>query len=113
MAAVVTQSAVRGDTINTGRRTAVITAAETNQLSTLPAKVGQLIVWGDTAGTSCILDIYDDDSANSNKKFRWVTATGLGVFALQLPLGTGFRVVTSGTLPVNGGFTLVGDWLDE
>lgn len=93
--------------IDAGRYTSVITAAETDQLKTERGKVGSLMVWGDDAGTTCVVNLYDDAASNTRQVFRWVTADGKGVFAVQLPMAHGIRVVVSGTLPTNGGITLV------
>ena len=81
----------------------MITANGTNQLRVGKAKIGQVIVWG--AGTAWVLDVYDNASANSSPVWQWVTANGAGIFALQLPVRDGLRVVTSGTTP--GSITIV------
>lgn len=85
----------------------VITAAEANQLKAAPGLVDAVIVHGDTAGTTCLVDVYDHASTATNRVFRWATAQGLGVFRIECPMGTGIRVVTAGTLPANGGVTII------
>lgn len=91
-----------GDQVYTGINNSVITAAETNQLKASAGKVGQVIVWD--VGTTATLDLYDHATANSNKVWGWVSANGVGVFALQIPMGLGIRIVTGGTA---GGWTVV------
>lgn len=91
-----------GTEIQTGQLASNITAAETNQLTTKPGKVGQVIVYD--VGTTATIDLYDHASSNSNKMWGWVSANGVGVFALQLPIQAGIRVVTGGTF---GGCTVV------
>lgn len=100
-------AAKKGQSIRTGDRVAVITAAETNQLLTGLGKVGQVSVWGDDAGTSCVVTVYDHASGTTNPIWRWATAQGLGTFALQAPVENGIRVVVGGTVPTNGGVTVV------
>lgn len=106
-------ASARGTTISVDSHSFVITAAETNQIYTPPTgrsggKVGSVVVWGTDAGTTCVLDLYDATS-NTNQKWKWVTADGKGVFAIQMPMQNGIRVVTSGTLPASGGFTVMWD----
>ena len=107
MAAQTSTGGVAGTTINTGHNSSTITAAETNQLKTGPGKVGQVVVWGDDAGTTCVLTLYDAISGTTQPKWRWVTADGKGTFGIQMPLQLGIRVITSGTIPTNGGLTVV------
>ena len=91
------QSNPVGSQVNTGTHTSVITLNETNQLKAMAGKIGQVVVWN--AGTTWQLDVYDHASANTNPVWSWVSADGKGVFALQMPLQAGLRVVTSGTTP--------------
>ena len=95
MAASTRETGAIGTEIHTGDMVSVITLSETNQLKTGKAKVGQIIVWG--VGTGWTLNVYDHASADNNQVWQWVTADGKGVFALQLPLQLGLRIVTSGT----------------
>lgn len=107
MAANVTSASARGTLVALGGRRADITAAETNQLATGAGRVGVVYVWGDTAGTSAILTLYDATSGTTLPFFRWATAQGLGVFTIQAPFSIGLRAISSGTLPTNGGMTIV------
>lgn len=102
MAANTRQGVPFGTEIQTGIKASNITAAETNQLTTGPGKIGQVIVYD--VGTTATIDIYDHASSNTNKMWGWVSANGVGVFALQLPIQAGIRVVTGGTF---GGATIV------
>lgn len=102
MASANTQGGTIGTEIFVGSRKAVITAAETNQLKDRTGKVASIIVWD--VGTTATLDLYDNASASSNKVWGWVSANGVGVFALQMPMQRGIRVVTGGT---PGGWTVV------
>lgn len=106
-ATIVTADYRRGQQIDAGTSYAVITAAETNDIKTGGGKVASVEIWGDDAGTTCTVDVYDNSGASSGKVWRWATATGLGVYAVQIPLNTGLRVVTGGTMPTNGGVTVV------
>lgn len=107
MAAVTTQAAARGTVVSVGSYASVITTAETNQLRTGAGKVSHAVVWGDDAGTSAVLTIYDATGGSATPKFRWVTADGKGTFALQIPMSSGIRVISEGTFPTNGGITVV------
>ena len=79
----------------TGTYTSVITASETNQLKASAGKVGHIAVWD--VGTSWVIDVYDDPDSNDLAVWQWVSADGKGIFALQMPMQTGIRIVTSGT----------------
>ena len=94
MAASTKGGGVFGTEIHSGQKRSVITAAETNQLKTRPGKVGQVIIWD--VGTTATLDIYDDPDSNDSPVWGWVSADGKGVFAIQIPMGAGIRVVTGG-----------------
>lgn len=83
--------------MRTGADRTIITANATTQIKGSAGKVGQIIVWD--AGTGWQIDVYDHASANSNQVWSWVTADGKGVYALQVPMDNGIRVVTSGTTP--------------
>lgn len=107
MAASVRAAAPRGMPVSAGSVIGVITAAETNQLATGAGRVGVVTIWGDDAGTSCVLTLYDATSGTTLPFFRWVTADGKGVFAIQCPFYIGLRAISSGTLPTNGGITIV------
>ena len=107
MAASFSQGGVTGQQIHVGDSKAVITAAESNVIKASRGKVAAVIVWGDTAGTSCTVTVYDDPATTNNSCFRWATAQGLGTFALQMPMANGIYVVVGGTLPTNGGVTIV------
>lgn len=102
MAASTRRGGAGGSEIRTGQANSVITAAETNQLKDSAGKVGQIIVWD--VGVTATLDLYDHASGNNNKVWGWVSADGKGVFALQIPMGLGIRVVTGGTA---GGWTII------
>ena len=93
-----------GTRISVDSHAAVITANETNQLSTKSGKLGQVIVWG--AGSGNTLNVYDNaGGATSNQVWQWVTATGIGTFVLQMPIQNGIYVVTTGGSA--GSFTIV------
>ena len=79
----------------TGKWASVITASETNQLKAKAGKIGHIAVWD--AGTAWVIDVYDDPDSNDSAVWQWVTADGKGIFALQMPMQTGIRIVTSGT----------------
>lgn len=96
-----------GPEINTGHFASVITAAETNQLKSTVGKVGHVVVWGDDAGTSAKLILYDAISGTTRPVWQWITAEGKGTFPIQMPIGLGIRIITSGTPPTNGGWTVV------
>lgn len=108
MASANSQGGVVGTEMHVGSRKAIITAAESNTLKARAGKVASIVIWGDTAGTSCTVRLYDTAAADtSNLCFGWATAQGLGVYALQMPMMNGIRVITSGTLPTNGGVTVI------
>lgn len=95
-----------GVAIYTGRNRSIISDKASYQLKTGMGKVGQLII-GDV-GTTWTIDIYDDTATTAAKKiFGWVTAAGVGPFALQCPMKAGIRVVSGGTTA--GVATLVWD----
>lgn len=96
MAARTVGAAARGE-ISVGQKSSLITTNETNQLKVTPGKIGSVVV--SNVGTTATIDIYDDlDSNDATKKvWEWVSADGKGVFALQMPMGEGIRVVTGGT----------------
>src|SRR5580765_6841391 len=86
-----------------GQKRAVITASETNQLKTTPGEIAAIKVWG--AGTTWVIDVYDDPGANAHPVWQWLTARGNGEFPVELPMSTGIRIVTSGGTP--GSVTVV------
>lgn len=109
-ATIVTADYRSGQLIYAGTSYAVITAAETNDIKSGSGKVAAVAIWGDDSGTTCTVDVYDNYGASSGKVWRWDsanTATPPGVYALQMPMGTGIRVVVGGTLPTNGGVTVI------
>lgn len=102
MAAYTSQGGVRGIQTNDGGTRSTITAAETNQLKTGSGTLGRVHVWN--VGTIMTIDIYDHGSSTTNKIFEWVSADGKINHELNLPFGTGLRVVVGGT---PGGVNLV------
>src|SRR5215831_14361490 len=78
-----------------GTQTAIITAAETNQLVTGAGRLRRVIVAN--VGTTMTLDIYDDPAANNNKIYEWVSADGKKNDNVDIPFQAGLRVVTGGT----------------
>lgn len=102
-----TQGSNAGTIVSTGAHASVVTAAETNQLKSGKGKVGHVTVWGDDAGTTVVCTLYDAISGTTLPFWRWITADGKGVFAVQTPFDLGLRVITSGTMPTNGGITVV------
>jgi hypothetical protein len=107
MAAATKGGGVAGPEINTGHFASVITAAETNQLKSAVGKVGHVVVWGADAGTTATLALYDALSGTTRQVWSWKTADGLGTFPIQMPMGIGIRVITAGTPPGSGGWTIV------
>lgn len=103
----VSPTAKKGTSVRTGDRAAIITAAETNQIFTGIGKLAQVVVWGADAGTTCTIIAYDHASGTTNPIWGWATAQGLGTFAVQTPVVNGIRLVVGGTLPTNGGVTVV------
>jgi hypothetical protein len=112
MAAARMSAAHRGIMVAVGGRRAVILLAETNQLASGSGRVGIVTMWGDTAGTGCTIILYDATSGTTLPFWSWATAQGLGVFPIQAPFGIGLRVITAGTMPVNGGATIVWEGAD-
>lgn len=92
--------------VGTGNSRSVVTDKATYVLKTGESKLAQVIVWD--AGTTWTLDFYDEVSGAGSKVWGWVSATGLGVYALQIPCHTGITVVSGGTTA--GGATIV--WSD-
>jgi len=72
-----------------------ISAAETNQLLTGRGIVKRLIV--SAVGTGATLDLYDHANANTNLIHSWVSADGKASLDLEMPVGSGIRVVSGGT----------------
>jgi hypothetical protein len=97
MAADTKQVNTRGTSIHTGDKVSLITLSETNQLKPSSGKIGQVII--SEVGTTWVIDIYDDAAANNRLLWKWLSADGNGVHALQLPMANGIRVVTSGGAP--------------
>lgn len=102
MAASTSQGGVRGTQVHHGHTSSVITAAETNQIKTGSGTLGRVVVWD--VGTTATLDIYDATSGTTRKVFGWLSADGKINHELNIPLGTGLRVITGGTF---GGVTIV------
>jgi hypothetical protein len=98
-------SSTQGMPVFTGRYRSIVTDKATYVLRSGPAKLAQVIVWD--AGTTWTLDFYDETSGSGSKVWAWVSATGLGVYALQIPCATGLTVVSGGTTA--GGCTIVWD----
>ena len=90
----------------TGNCRSIVTDKATYTLKSGEAKLAQVIIWD--AGTTWTLDFYDEVAGSGSKVWGWVSATGLGVFALQIPCHTGLTVVSGGTTA--GGATIV--WSD-
>lgn len=97
-------NSVQGEAVYTGKYRSVVTDKATYILRSGPAKLAQVIVWG--AGTSWTLDFYDDVT-NAHPVWSWVTATGLGIYALQIPCNKGLTVISGGTTA--GSCTIVWD----
>lgn len=95
MAAYTSQGGVRGTQTNNGATRSTITAAETNQLKTGSGTLGRVQVTN--VGTSMTVDIYDHGSTTTNKIFEYVSADGKINHELNLPFGTGLRVIVGGT----------------
>lgn len=81
--------------VATGNGRSIITDKATYTLKTGECKLAQVIVWG--AGTTWTLDFYDEVAGSGSQVWGWVTATGLGIYALQIPCHTGLTVVSGGT----------------
>lgn len=80
---------------NRAGKTAILAAAETNQLVTGTTVLKRVIV--NNVGTTMTLDIYDHASTTTNKVFEWVSADGKMVRDLDLPINLGLRTVVGGT----------------
>ena len=76
-------------------KTAILAAAESNQLVTGPCVLKRIIV--NNVGTTMTLDVYDDPTTTNNKVFEWVSADGKMVRDLDLPIQKGLRTVVGGT----------------
>ena len=98
MAATTSQGGVRGTQIHQGATRSTISAAETNQLKSGSGTLGRVQV--SNVGTTATLDIYDATSGTTNKFFEWVSADGKINHELNLPFGTGLRVITGGTVGI-------------
>jgi hypothetical protein len=96
MAAVdIAQASGYGQEGFSGQKRAVITASETNQLKTSPGRINRIYVWG--AGRPGSWTCTTTPGANAHPVWQWLTARGNGEFAVEIPMSTGIRVVTSGT----------------
>lgn len=93
--------------VGTGNVRSIVTDKATYVLKTGECKLAQVIVWG--AGTTWTLDFYDEVAGSGSQIWGWVSATGLGVYALQIPCHTGLTVVSGGTTA--GSATIV--WSDS
>lgn len=80
---------------NRAGKTAILAAAETNQLVTGTGILHRVIV--NNVGTTATLDIYDATSGTSNKIFEWVSADGKVRADLDLPFQNGLRAISGGT----------------
>jgi hypothetical protein len=89
-----TASGVQGEAVFTGRYRSIVTDKATYVLRTGAAKLAQVIIWD--AGSTWTLDFYDDVT-NAHQVWGWVSATGLGVYALQIPCNKGLTVISGGT----------------
>lgn len=87
-------NAIQGEVVFTGRYRSVITDKATYTLRATAAKLAQVIVWG--AGTTWTLDFYDSTGGTTKPVWGWVSATGLGIYALQIPCGNGITIVSGG-----------------
>lgn len=95
MPATTRTASAPGTEVGIGDHNSIITASETNQLRTGSGKLAGIVVVD--PGTTWVVDIYDDPSANNNQVYKFVSATGLAAVQLQIPMQQGIRVVTSGT----------------
>jgi hypothetical protein len=92
----------KGVEVSDGNHRSIITDAATYTLRTGQCKLARVIVWA--VGTTWTLDFYDEIAGSGSKVFGWLTATGLGIYELQIPCKTGLTVVSGGTA---GGATVV------
>lgn len=95
MPATTRTASAPGTEVGIGDHNSIITAAETNQLRTGSGKLAGIVVVD--PGTTFVVDIYDDPSANNNQVYKYLTADGKISLQLQIPMQQGIRVVTSGT----------------
>lgn len=95
MAATVRQGGGQGTPSFQGTSTAIITAAETNQLVVGTGRLRRVHMAN--VGTTATLDVYDDASANNNKIYEWVSADGKRSDNVDIPFQAGLRVVSGGT----------------
>lgn len=93
MAASTRKGPRRGVEMYVAENASVISTNETNQLKAVAGKVSHVLVW--SAGSGATVKLYDSASADENQAWEWNTADGVGVYALQLPIQNGIRVVTS------------------
>lgn len=80
---------------NRAGKTAILAAAETNQLVTGTGILRRIIV--NNVGTTMTLDVYDHASTTTNKIFEWVSADGKFVREIDIPFQNGLRTVVGGT----------------
>lgn len=76
-------------------KTAILAAAEANQLVTGTGVLRRIVI--NNVGTTLTLDVYDHGSTTTNKIFEWVSADGKMVRELDIPFQLGLRTVVGGT----------------
>lgn len=76
-------------------RTAILAAAETNQLITGSGILRRIVV--NNVGSTMTLDVYDHASTTTNKILEWVSADGKVRAQLDIPFANGLRTVVGGT----------------
>ena len=86
-----------GTEVSSGKVVSVITANETNQLKTGKGRL--VAIAGFAPGGNWVADVYDATAGTTQPIWQWVTADGKGQMRLDIPFGTGLRVITSGTTP--------------
>src|SRR5437867_9000869 len=78
-----------------GENLSLISSAETNQLKATGGRVAKLITFA-TGTPAATIDVYDHASSNTNKVFsRVISAAGVTIDDLSLPMQDGIRIVTT------------------
>src|SRR5437870_12032862 len=86
-----------GTQVCAGENLSIVTLNESTQLSSRPGRLIK-VRWV-TAGTSWVVTVYDDPSANNNAVYTETSVTAQTIRELGYPMSQGVRVVTSGTTP--------------
>ncbi len=89
-----------GTEVSAGSNTSLIVLAETNQLKASGGRLCKIITFA-TGTPVATIDCYDHSSTNTNKVFsRVISAAGVTIDDLSLPMQDGIRVVTTTSVTV-------------